>query len=107
MSIVRNRFCNLLGFSLCLVSASYAQQQPDTTFLSESKKRVISFYNASIHDQSRLYNGSDYILYVPQKEEHPYFMQDDWANGSVVYEHQLYENVALLYDVHQDQVITE
>jgi hypothetical protein len=106
MPLVPNAFCYLISFSLCLVSA-YAQQKTDTTFLSASKKKIVSFYTASIRDQSRLYNGSDYVIYIPEKEEHPYFMQDDWTTGSVIYEHLLYEGVALLYDVHQDQVITE
>jgi hypothetical protein len=107
MSLVVKRFGFLVSFSLCLVSASNAQLKPDTTFLSASRKKIVSFYTTSIRDQSRLYNGSDYVIYVSDQEEHPYFIQDDWANGSVVYEDQLYEDVALLYNVNQDQLITE
>jgi hypothetical protein len=64
-------------------------------------------YTTAIEHQSRLYNGSDYIVYQPHFEEHPYFKIDDWAMGSIVYWDELYENVPVLYDLSTDEVITE
>lgn len=86
----------------------YAQQiEADTTFLTQSKKKSIALYTASILQQSRLYNGSDYIIYLPKDEEHPYFEMDDWTYGSVVYWNEQYENIPLMYDIQFDQLITE
>lgn len=79
----------------------------DTAFLAQAKKQSIALYTATIQHQSRLYNGSDYIIYLPKDEEHPYFKMDDWGTGSVVYWDELYENIPLLFDLTIDQVIAE
>lgn len=92
----------------CNQIPSYSQQAVmDTAFLSASKKKIISLYTESIQRQSRLYNGTDYVMYFTRFEEHPYFMIDDWIFGSVVYWDELYENVALMYDLSLDELITE
>jgi hypothetical protein len=98
----------LLLFFLCKQTPSHSQQAAtDTAFLAASKKKSISLYTASIQRQSRLYNGTDYIVYLPKYEEHPYFQLDDWTYGSIIYWGELYENVPLLYDLSIDQVVTE
>ena len=57
--------------------------------------------------QSRLYNGGDYIVYMPKDEEHPYYRSDDWSYGSIVYWGELYENVPLLYDLSIDEALEQ
>jgi hypothetical protein len=79
----------------------------DTSFLALSKAKSIAFYTGTIQHQSRLFNGSDYIIYLPKDEEHPYYRTDDWAPGSIVYWDELYENVPLLFDLSSDQIIAE
>jgi hypothetical protein len=89
-------------------STCFSQEtNTDTSFLALSKKKQISLYTTAIEYQSRLYNGSDYIVYQSHYEEHPYFKIDDWATGSIVYWDELYENIPILYDLSTDQVITE
>jgi hypothetical protein len=91
-----------------LQTRSYSQQLlSDTAFLAASKEKVVSLYAASIQQQSRLYNGTDYVMYSSRDEEHPYFSIDDWTFGSIVYWHEQYENVPVMYDLSTDQVITE
>jgi hypothetical protein len=98
----------LTGLLLFSSLGGYGQSTKiDTLFLTESKEKVVALYNATIQHQSRLYNGSDYIIYISKDEEHPYFGTDDWADGSIVYWEELYENVPLLYDLSSDQVIAE
>ncbi len=98
----------VLFFFVCKLTPSHSQRATtDTAFLAISKKKSISLYTESIQRQSRLYNGTDYIIYLPKYEEHPYFKSDDWTYGSITYWGDLYENVALLYDLTIDQVITE
>jgi len=87
--------------------ASGQETKLDTSFVSLAKKQVIARYAASIENQSRLYNGADYVYYIPRDEEHPYYRVDDWSYGSIVYWDELYENVPLLYDLTIDHPITE
>jgi hypothetical protein len=81
--------------------------KPDTTVLAEAKENTKKIYFQSIKGQSRLYNGSDYIMYRSIEDEHPYFPIDDWAFGTIVYDANFYENVPLMYDISQDKVLTE
>lgn len=91
-----------------LQTSSYSQSAPlDTAFLADSRKKIVSLYAASIQQQSRLYNGTDYVLYSSRDEEHPYFNLDDWIFGSITYWGELYENVPVMYDLSTDQVVTE
>ena len=104
-SKIRSVFAGLLVLSS---SFCYCQvTKVDTSFLAQAKKQSIALYTATIQHQSRLYNGSDYIIYLPKDEEHPYFKMDDWGTGSVVYWGELYENIPLLFDLTLDQVIAE
>jgi hypothetical protein len=91
-----------------LQTLSYCQASlVDTAFLAASKANIVSLYAASIQQQSRLYNGTDYVLYQSREEEHPFFGIDDWAFGSITYWGEVYENVPVMYDLSTDQVITE
>lgn len=91
-----------------LQTHSYSQASVvDTAFLAASKNNIVSLYAASIQQQSRLYNGTDYVMYQSRDEEHPFFGIDDWAFGSITYWGELYENVPVIYDLSTDHVITE
>ena len=93
----------VLSSSLCYCQVT----QVDTAFLAQAKKKSIVLYTSIIQHQSRLYNGNDYVIYFPRDEEHPYYKNDDWGNGSVSYWGELYENIPLLFDLAVDQIITE
>jgi hypothetical protein len=100
------------GVSLMILLLSsllgYGQEsKPDTSFLALSKKQAIKRYTTAMANQSRLYNGSDYVYYLSKNEEHPYYQVDDWSNGSIVYWGEIYENIPLMYDLSIDHVITE
>src|SRR5688572_3256393 len=96
---------------LCMLMAPIICQgqlfKPDTTVLAQAKENTKKIYFQSIKGQSRLYNGSDYIMYRSIEDEHPYFPIDDWAFGTIVYDANFYENVPLMYDISQDIVLTE
>ena len=95
-------------FLMHLQTRSYSQATAiDTAFLSTSKTKIVSLYAASIQQQSRLYNGTDYVMYVSRDEEHPYFSIDDWTFGSITYWGEVYEDVPVMFDLSTDQVITE
>ncbi len=61
-----------------------------------------------MHGQTNLYNGSEYR--EPRRtnnDQHPYFVSEDWLEGSVLYDGDWYEHVPLQYDITRDVVITE
>lgn len=100
-------FCSFVVGCVATSFCSAQQAAADTSFIPVARHKVVSDYTAAIQHQSRLYNGSDYVLYLSRDEEHPYFEIDDWALGSVIYWNELYENVPLMYDISVDQIITE
>lgn len=106
---MRWRDCGIFtGLLLFSTLVCYCQApKNDTLFLAQAKKRTLILYEDAIQDQSRLYNGNDYLIYFSKEEEHPYFGSDDWTDGSIVYWGELYENVPLLYDISSDQIVIE
>ena len=97
----------LVLFFLLSCRLSMAQSlQNDSSFVSEAKKNSVKLYSKVTGPQSHIYNGHAYIEYRQQEEEHPYFI-DEWLDGTVVYEDELYENIPLLYDISNDEIITD
>ncbi len=94
--------CGLLCSAL-----SFGQSfKNDSLFVAEAKTNSISRYSVSIGGQSHLYNGSAYTEYVGQEGEHPYFI-DEWIEGSVVYDHEYYTKVPILYDISLDRIVVD
>ncbi len=86
----------------------FAQTLPrDTAFVSYARENTKNVYTQIMKEQAQLYNGGDYLDYNPQKDEHPYFISEDWITGSIQYNNERYSNVSLLYNIYTDQVITE
>lgn len=81
--------------------------RPDTLFLAKAATYQQSLYDNTIRGQLRLYNGTEYRDYLSRDEEHPYFGIDDWQYGSVIYDDERYDSVAMFYDISRDQVVTE
>jgi len=93
---------------LSVISPCVAQQaKPDTAFVSLAKKSQVQAYNQFIHGQTRLNNGSGYRDYYSTNDEHPYFGEDDWSYGTIVYDDEFYEHVPMFYDISSDNVVSE
>ncbi len=58
-------------------------------------------------EQNQLYNGGDYLDYRALKDEHPYYISEDWITGSIRYDNEQYDDVSLLYNINTDNIITE
>ena len=63
-------------------------------------------YEKDMVSQSRLYNGTGYRDYLATGDEHP-FLIEDWEDGSILYDGELFPGVALMYDIRDDKVIIE
>lgn len=55
---------------------------------------------------SPLYFGPQYVEYAQQiNQGHPFFLNTDFNNGSIVYDHILYENIPLKYDILLNRIV--
>ncbi len=94
----------LLIFIL-LVSGHLAAQKGLSS--STDQQLLAHRYKKSIGVQSGIINGRDYLGYEPVGDEHPYFEEDEWATGSVVYDNIVYDSVELRYDLEKDVLVYE
>ncbi|HMG90876.1 MAG TPA: hypothetical protein VK589_12500 [Chryseolinea sp.] len=97
----------LVGLLCCAIQCVGQQLPADTMFLTSAKNNQVRLYTDYIVGQTRLNNGSEHRDYLARNDEHPYFGQDDWQNGSIVYDEESYANVPMFYDLSRDKVITE
>ena len=92
-------------FLTMMVEAQTAAR--DTAFVDQSIAVAREAHAVRTKKQSPLYNGSQYGIYDPSGEEHPYFLNDDWMDGSIVYSGERFDNISLMYDLSIDKVIAE
>jgi len=87
----------------------FAKGQPiqDTTFLRSSVVKAENTYHKAMNKDLNILNGRGYKDYTPTKDEHPYFLTDDWVIGTIIYESDYYAEVPLLFDISSEKVITE
>lgn len=94
--------------SIVLITFSRLFAQVDSSSVVEARKNTLKQYTQALQTQSMLYLGTDYRE-PPQTEDdqHPFLYSSDWLSGSIEYNGEAYEDVALLYDIHRDKVVTE
>ena len=64
-----------------------------------------AYYYKFINNQSRLYNGNEHVGYSQRITGFAYFGENNWQQGSVVYDGLLFKDVPMLYDLYKDLVI--
>jgi hypothetical protein len=80
----------------------------DTAFVDAAAASAKKVFYQSKAIQLHLYNGVSYLEpRLTNIDEFPYFMLNDWATGSVAYDGEQYDNVGLIYDIFNDDLITE
>lgn len=89
------------------VDLSAQHASADSTFVDRSGARAIKLYNKSTRDQLLLYNGVEYKPFPEPYEGHPFFESEYVEVGSVFYDGELYENVAMQYDLLDDLLVLE
>jgi len=86
---------------------AFSQSVSDTSFLAASISNTKNIYLQFIQGNAHLYNGTEHKGYQSVNEEHPYFVLDDWAVGSIIYDGELNENVPIMYDIWRDKVVID
>jgi hypothetical protein len=81
----------------------------DSLMLSSSRQSLTKLYDQAVGENTRLYNGIEFIDPFQRKviEGFPYFLEDDWQDGSIFYDGHLYENIPLMFDTYQNRVIVD
>lgn len=100
-------FIILLQLHLTALVAVAQQDLHDTAFAPSAASNAKSVFFKAMKGQLALFNGSEYQPYRPLGDEHPYFISEDWAMGSIQYNGENYETVFLLYNTFTDDVIIE
>jgi hypothetical protein len=79
----------------------------DTSFQTVAVANSLAAYEQSLNHNSILHNGGEYLEPARTNEAHPFFVSDDWVDGSVDYDGAHFDKVSLLYDITADKLITE
>jgi hypothetical protein len=104
---VKTKSTLLFFFFAILSSHVFSQSVSDSSFLAASITKTKDIYLQFIQGNAHLYNGVEHKTYQSINGEHPYFFWDDWAVGSIIYDGELNENVALMYDIWRDKVVID
>jgi hypothetical protein len=92
---------------LVLLCASLRAQNPDTSFVAESRATALSFYTASVKREQLVLNGREYFPFDGVSKQFPYFLTEYPEDGEVFYDNEAYSQVSLLYDLETDQLVAE
>lgn len=86
----------------------HSQQSTAANIAKKQETLAADIYYASLKNESGIYNGSEYVQYTHLlKEGHPFFDTTLLKQGSVFYNHLLYDNVPMLYDIIRDELIAQ
>jgi hypothetical protein len=96
----------LLAVLPCFV---YGQSTNDTIFLANSVKAAKAVYEKQTAGEGPLFNGVQYKEWAQHNSDdgQPYYLSDDWIDGSIYYDGAQFENVPMMYDLVRDQMIID
>lgn len=82
---------------------------PDTLHVKAATDHAKDIYYQSGKDHSNLYNGKEYIAFKKNMPEVGtlFFHSDDWEEGHVFYDGELYEGVSMRLDLLREKVLVE
>jgi len=91
----------------CLVFSQ--PQLTDSLYVKAATDYAKVIYFQSTNDYSNLYNGKEYIAFKKKMPEVGtlFFNSDDWADGQVFYDGELYENVPMRLDLLHEKLLVE
>ncbi len=92
---------SFIGISLLISKAAQCQHRA----VDSANITIAAYYHQAINQASGLYNGIEYQFHAPNIVGNAFFLNNDWNQGSVVYEQVLYPKVPLRYDLVEDQLI--
>lgn len=103
------KFYTFLGVCGLLLFSIRAQGQPATTDSTNStndEAHIAAYYHQLIGESSGLFSGIEYKYPAMRITGSPFYLTDDWTNGSIIYNHVLYPNVLIKYEQVHDQLVS-
>ncbi len=95
---------SLLAIS-CFIFEVLAQSNLDSINILVAKDKALTLYELALEGTHHLYNGSEYLVYEPLDEEHPYFLTEEWTYCDLKYDGEWFRNVPLLFDIDKNKLI--
>ncbi|WP_276480482.1 hypothetical protein [Paraflavitalea pollutisoli] len=96
----------LLLFLALTGYAAVAQNTPaDTSFNQVAMHNAVTNYHHYTDRQSRLFNGVEFFGYSPKIEGIPYYLENTWQRGRIVYDGITFDTVQMMYDIVKDRVV--
>lgn len=94
---------------ICIALPGYACIAQDSVtnnnYSAIALHNAVTNYHHYIDKQSRLYNGIEYFGYSPKIEGIPYYLENTWQRGSIVYDGIAYDTVQMMYDIVKDRIV--
>ena len=97
---------------LCILSAIsinklFAQAAPDSISVQTDVNQITANFYKAVGQESRLYNGHEYLPYDPHLKGNALFPYDaqSWLIGEVNYDGIVYKGVPMMYDINKDVVV--
>jgi hypothetical protein len=99
--------CLLTFVLICATIGLCAQVSSDTLLLTKAVANSIHVYEKAMNGNFIIHNGTEYIEPERTNETHPFFISEDWLEGSVDYDGAHFDHVQLLYDITSDALVAE
>lgn len=104
-----NLVAKVLGL-LVIVFTSHGQTLLSPAVVRKNSLHTLAqHYDKALGDHARLYNGQEYVDLYANKliDGHPYFLDEEYQAGSVMYDGSLYQDIQLRYNLFQNSVVVE
>lgn len=81
--------------------------QAPANFTDSAYLNAVKAYDLAIARNSFLYTGRVYNTKYGSIKNHPYFLDDYWEEGKIVYQGQPFDSVYMMYEIYSDLVLIE
>jgi hypothetical protein len=98
-------------FLLCVAVCHFLQAQSkieNTRITSDQAlKNAINIYKQAIGKNAMIFTGKYYTDRQTGITGHPYFLNDDWEPGTIIYDKQKYDSIEMKYNIYEDILLVK
>jgi hypothetical protein len=103
------RFIRWFCSWLLIASQAHGQHPADSTARAHAIQWAQDVYQSATRGNAPVFNGIQFIDPLQKKKwiGHPYFLSDDWIDGSVYYDGQRYQPAVLRYHLYLNKLVID